>query len=174
MGFKANAARVLEPSLASRVGALLADYGRLDEPDVRPRLAPEGYDVIVCNPPYRSQAQQDDYDREVGEFGGRAEHASALVAGETGLEAYEAVTSCIARDVARCAQGAALEGCAPLLREGGTLIFQLEAGQRGKVGGIAPRVREAVECAAAGRLTVAPKPYLDVNGAERALLVYRC
>jgi len=27
-----------------------------DEP-ARPQLEPEGYDIIVCNPPYRSEAQ---------------------------------------------------------------------------------------------------------------------
>ena len=34
------------------------DFGRLE--DLRPNLEVEGYDVVVCNPPYRSEAQHPD------------------------------------------------------------------------------------------------------------------
>lgn len=34
------------------------DFGRLE--DLRPNLEVEGYDVVVCNPPCRSEAQHPD------------------------------------------------------------------------------------------------------------------
>lgn len=145
---------------------VLGDFGQLDAAGVRQQLALEGYHVIVCNPPYRSEAQQEAYDRASGVFGGHTEDAKTLVAGKTGLEMYEAVAACIARD-AVAAQG---RTPGPLLLAGGTLIFQVEAGERGKLGGISERVGSAVERASGGKLVVT-SVHTDEGGVERALLV---
>jgi len=169
---RSNASRVLAPAHAARVEAVLCDFRQLDSPEVRPLLAQQGYDLVVCNPPYRTEAQQEAYSRAIGHFGGHAEHTKTLVAGETGLEMYEAIAACLSRDAEqarrRCLEGR--PGLGPLLRMGGTLVFQVEAGRRGSTGGVAARVAAAVECAGHGRLAVCGL-HLDKQGLERALLV---
>jgi len=171
---KANAVRVLGDAGAARTAAVLGDFSQLDAEPLRGQLSSEGYDVVVCNPPYRSEAQQAAYDRSTGEFGGNTEHSKTLVAGKTGLEMYEVVAACIARDSAAVASAAGagakeLER-GPLLRRGGTLIFQVEAGSCGRTGGMATVVGAAVERAAGGRLVVRGT-HVDEKGLERAILV---
>lgn len=161
-----NAALVLG---AGRVGVVLADFTKLDDVAVRSQLAQGGYDVIVCNPPYRSEEQQLAYDRSTGHFGGNTEHSKTLVAGKTGLEMYEGIARCLARDFAQCLTGRP-EDFFPVLKRGGTLIFQVEAGSRGTVGGMAKVVGAVVERAADGRLSVAGI-HVDDRGLERAILV---
>jgi len=164
---RANASRLLGPESAARVDAVLADFGQLHTPAVRSQLAAQGYDLIVCNPPYRSEAQQEAYNAATGNFGGRSEHAKTLVAGETGLELYGAVAASLAREAAGAQEA---PGTSPLLRPGGTLLFQVEAGGRGRAGGAAARVGDAVERAAGGRLRVRGV-HADEHGLERAILV---
>lgn len=163
----ANAARLLDDA-ALRVSAVEGDMGKLDSPSLRPQLATEGYDAIVCNPPYRSEEQQANYDRASGSFGGHTEHAKTLVAGKTGLELYEAAAACLARDAAE----AIAAGRKPLLKDGGVIVFQVEAGIRGKPGGAADRVGKAVERASGGLLSVL-RVHVDVQGLERAIIVSR-
>jgi len=165
----ANARHVLGETGASRVGAVLADFTRLGEPEVRRQLAKEGYDVVVCNPPYRSEQQQAAYDRSTGRFGGNTEHAKTLVAGETGLEMYEGVAACLAHDFADC-MADRRKDAEPVLKRGGTLIFQVEAGMRGATGGMAKVVGAAVERASGGRL-VMRGTHVDERGLERAILI---
>lgn len=52
-----------------------------------------GYDLVVSNPPYVSQAEYGELSREVAAF----EPRGALTAGPTGLEAYPAVIAAAAR-----------------------------------------------------------------------------
>eukprot|EP00927_Polykrikos_kofoidii_P013592 TRINITY_DN15910_c0_g2_i1.p1 TRINITY_DN15910_c0_g2~~TRINITY_DN15910_c0_g2_i1.p1 ORF type:complete len:241 (+),score=56.05 TRINITY_DN15910_c0_g2_i1:3-725(+) len=185
-----NASRVLAQEQAARVEVVLADFGQLDTPSVRQKLCRGGYDVIVCNPPYRSEAQQEAYDRASGDFGGWREHHRTLVGGKTGLEMYESVAACLARDsvaVATAASALATDTAAgsaatvaasaaspqpvgSLLRPGGALIFQVEAGSHGQVGGGAARVSDAVERASKGRL-VSTQVFRDDRGLERAIIV---
>jgi release factor glutamine methyltransferase len=72
-----NAAR---HGLADRLAFLEADFAALP-----PRAG--GYDLVVANPPYVSEAEYRDCSREVRVF----EPKSALVPGETGLEAMAPV-----------------------------------------------------------------------------------
>ncbi|MBF0480810.1 MAG: peptide chain release factor N(5)-glutamine methyltransferase [Desulfovibrionaceae bacterium] len=73
---RANAER---HGVASRIEFVLGDFG-----DV---LAGGGYDVILTNPPYVSEAEYAGLSREVRDF----ESKSALVPGASGLEAYRSI-----------------------------------------------------------------------------------
>ncbi|CAJ1356685.1 unnamed protein product [Effrenium voratum] len=161
---RANAAR-----LGLQVNTVLADFAQLDSPEVRPQLEAEGYDVIVCNPPYRSTAQQEAYDASVGSFGGYAEHSKTLVAGETGLEMYQAISSCLARDL-MAAQKRLLAPPKPVLSLAGSLIFQVEAGSHGRRGGMAGKVAAAVQAASQGMLSF-QRIIEDENKMERGILL---
>jgi len=168
-----NALRVLPPQHAERVHVVLGDFGKLDSAPIRQQLSQSGYDIIVCNPPYRSLAQQAAYDRSCGQFGGHSEDVKTLVAGETGLEAYEAVSTCLARDaIAAGAHCGNETNCEALLRKDGTLIFQVEAGSHGKLGGQAERVGRAIEHASKGQLTCS-SIHIDESGLERAIVLKR-
>mmetsp|Transcript_41850 Transcript_41850/g.115342 ORF Transcript_41850/g.115342 Transcript_41850/m.115342 type:complete len:536 (-) Transcript_41850:61-1668(-) len=170
--FKSNASRLLSMQRAARVGAVLADFRELDAPAVRSQLDSQGYDVVLCNPPYRSEAQQEAYARASGKYGGYTEHCKTLVAGKTGLEMYEGIASCLARDAAQVRDRKTIGTSGPeaLLREGGTVIMQVEAGCHGQRGGMAARVGAAVQQAAEGRLVVTGV-HTDEAGLERAILV---
>ena len=111
---QANAARVLSRK-ASKVVAVCADFTQLDTPAVRDDLQQEGYDVIVCNPPYRSTAQQAAYKEASGQHGGYAEDEKTLVAGETGLEMYEAISACLARDMSQVGWTVRARAAAPVV-----------------------------------------------------------
>lgn len=98
---------------------------------------PEPFDGAVCNPPYLSEAEWRSAPPEV-----RAEPRRALVAGPTGLEAFEAV----------------IAGAPEHLKAGGFLAFETGAGQ-------APAVRERMRAAGFGRVRVAR----DLAGVERVV-----
>lgn len=169
--FQRNTRANLSEDHASRVNAVTADFSKLDCPTVRPHLSANGYDVVVCNPPYRSEEQQEAYERSVGAFGGYKEHTKTLVGGKTGLEMYEAVAACLTRDIVNCRDAAAVgEGVSSILKPSGTLIFQVEAGARGVAGGMAAKVAKAVETAAQGRLELR-SVHNDEKGLERAILL---
>lgn len=68
-------------------------------------IPPDGFDCIVANPPYVSEAEFADLSREVADF----EPKAALVPGPTGLEAFPAVIA-----AARCA-----------LKPGGSLLMEI-------------------------------------------------
>ena len=72
-----NAAR---HALADRLAFVAGDFSSLPS-------RPDGYDLIVSNPPYVSEAEYRQCSREVRDF----EPATALVPGETGLEALPVV-----------------------------------------------------------------------------------
>ena len=111
-----NASRVVP---ARHVSFVRGDFGALHTPELRQALHAEGYHVIVCNPPYLA--------RTAATGRHTAEPDGALVAGESGLEAYTAVCSSLGRCVP------------PLLAAGGRLLLQLPGGAGG-----ADRVRAAV------------------------------
>ena len=166
---QANALRVLPAGRAEKMAVLCADFAKLDSPDVRDQLQQDGYDVIICNPPYRSTAQQAAYDQASGQHGGYAEHEKTLVAGETGLEMYEAISACLARDM-QMVQQRLLAPPGPILKLDGSLIFQVEAGSFGRLGGVAKRVAAAVHKASGGKLKF-QRTILDDKQLERAILL---
>jgi len=157
-----NAARVLDPVQASRAHAVVGDFTKLDDDTLRHHFAPDGYHVVVCNPPYRSKSQQEAYDRASGQSGGYSEQHCTLVAGETGLEFYEGVARCLAQDAQVCGEKA-------LLRRDGALVFQVEAGRNGRAGGMAAIVGAAAQRASGGQLGVCGV-HMD-DGLERAIVM---
>eukprot|EP00929_Paragymnodinium_shiwhaense_P121794 TRINITY_DN94168_c0_g1_i1.p1 TRINITY_DN94168_c0_g1~~TRINITY_DN94168_c0_g1_i1.p1 ORF type:complete len:521 (+),score=141.66 TRINITY_DN94168_c0_g1_i1:121-1683(+) len=161
-----NALRILGDDRGAAVTVVQADFTQLDSAPVRQRLHADGYDVIVCNPPYRSEAQQEAYMKASGGYGGHTEHEKTLVAGKTGLEMYEGVAACLARSSRASSQS----GPPALLRSGGTLIFQVEAGAHGKLGGISERVATA-SVQAAGAVLAMHGTHVDDAGLERAILL---
>jgi release factor glutamine methyltransferase len=102
----------------------------------------ESMDAVVSNPPYVTEADWGRLEPEVREHDPR----EALVAGPSGLEAYEALVA----------------PAATLLRTGGVLILELGYGQ-------AERVRSIV--GAAPFETVAVRP--DLRGIPRVLVARR-
>lgn len=169
--FRSNVNRNFSPDHGRSITVVQADFAELDTVNVRPQLFPQGYHCIVCNPPYRSEAQQAAYDKATGPFGGHTEHAKTLVAGKTGLEMYEAIASCLTRDFRKTQGATGQNAIHPLLRQAdGTLIFQVEAGGQGRAGGAACRVGAAVERASEGLLAV-QSVYCDAQGLERAIVV---
>jgi len=163
-----NAERVLGDK-AANVSTVLGDFCQLDQPNLRAKIHERGYCVIICNPPYRSVEQQAAYDRSTGRFGGNAEHARTLVAGETGLEMYEGIAECLVRDIN---QSDPSTGRFPILPKEGLLIFQVEAGAHGTTGGMAMVVAGAVEKASGGKI-VYKGIHTDEQGLERAVLMHR-
>lgn len=105
-------------------------------------LAGERFDVIVCNPPYIAAGERETLAPEVA----RWEPATALFAGETGLEVVDAL----------------IQGAPDHLRPGGLLALELGATQ----------ARAAVERARArgafGSTRIAP----DLAGRDRILLAH--
>ncbi|CAK9057031.1 unnamed protein product [Durusdinium trenchii] len=112
---------------------------------------------------------QEAYQRASGSFGGYTEHSKTLVAGQTGLEMYQAVAACLARDLAAC-QARLLAPPGPLLRLGGSLIFQVEAGSHGRLGGMATKVAAAVQNASEGKLAF-QRVIEDEKKMERGILL---
>lgn len=166
-----NAVRVLgSERAASSVRVVHADFACLDQSKARAELSKSGYDLVICNPPYRSEAQQEAYDRSTGQFGGHAEHARTLVGGKTGFEMYEAIAKCLARDAAKASGTGAQDGVGPLLRSGALVIFQVEAGRGGHLGGVGAQVGECVERASEGWL-VMHGVHKDEAGLERCILL---
>ena len=58
----------------------------------------------------------------------------------------------------------------PILKLDGSLIFQVEAGSFGRLGGVAKRVATAVQRASAGKLKF-QKIIVDDKGLERGILL---
>jgi len=117
--------------VADRVEFVLADFAELPQRE-------GGYGLVVSNPPYVSRAEYGECSVEVRDF----EPESALVPGETGLEAVPAV--------ARAALGA--------LAPGGRLLVEIGWKQGGAAAAIV---------AAAGFVEVAVRP--DLAGCDRLI-----
>ncbi|CAE7859680.1 Camk1d, partial [Symbiodinium microadriaticum] len=166
---EANAESQLPASKVRNFSVVCVDFTKLDAPEVRAQLHSEGYDVIICNPPYRSTAQQEAYNQASGQHGGYEEGEKTLVAGETGLEMYEAISRCLVNDMLQ-AQKRLLSPPAPILKLDGSLIFQVEAGSFGRLGGVAKRVAAAIHKASDGKLKF-QRIIQDEKQLERAILL---
>ena len=89
--------------------------------------------------------------------------------GATGLEMYEAIAFCLARDLA-AAQERRLAPPGPLLKLNGALIFQVEAGSHGRLGGMASKVAACVQNASQQKLAF-QRIIFDEKKMERGILL---
>ena len=143
---RSNARSILGDFDPDTVQLLSADFGTLHEPFVRNRLPRDGFEVIVCNPPYLRNAAG----------GGRTtvESGAALYAGRDGLDAYRAVVSSL------------VLADPPILRRGereGVLLLQLPASSRA--------LRSVVALCESNGLRVCGEPLTDNRGVPRCLVV---